>query len=193
MRLTTVRVPRWLVIGHCLSHAVLPLRGSLAPAFENSDWMPAALDIIAMIGLVAAGLGMLGLRPLDAAVSPVLVPASGLSLVAIVRFGDPTLWMGGALDMISSSSVFYNYDWLERAFGADVHNAGVIRNDWQRRQVGDLVRATNRTISAGCSDTTSAGRSRRSRPSARWSSITGARSCCNRSRTTGPDSSFVRR
>lgn len=37
---------------------------------------------------------------------------------------------------------FYSYDWLERAFGADVHNVTEIRPEWQHRQAGDLVRAT---------------------------------------------------
>ena len=37
---------------------------------------------------------------------------------------------------------FYSYDWLERAFGADVHNVREIRPEWQQRQAGDRVRAT---------------------------------------------------
>lgn len=37
---------------------------------------------------------------------------------------------------------FYSYDWLERAFGADVHNVLEIRPEWQSRQAGDRVRAT---------------------------------------------------
>jgi hypothetical protein len=37
---------------------------------------------------------------------------------------------------------FYSYDWLERAFGVDVHNVTEIRPEWQQRAVGDLVRAT---------------------------------------------------
>jgi hypothetical protein len=37
---------------------------------------------------------------------------------------------------------FYSYDWLERAFGADIHNVGVIRPEWQTREVGDQVFAT---------------------------------------------------
>ncbi|HEX6162503.1 MAG TPA: hypothetical protein VFZ31_04000 [Vicinamibacterales bacterium] len=37
---------------------------------------------------------------------------------------------------------FYSYDWLERAFGADVHNALEIRPEWQERRAGDFVRAT---------------------------------------------------
>jgi hypothetical protein len=37
---------------------------------------------------------------------------------------------------------FYSYDWLERVFGADVHNIKEIRGEWQDRRVGDFVRAT---------------------------------------------------
>jgi hypothetical protein len=37
---------------------------------------------------------------------------------------------------------FYSYDWLERAFGADVHNVTEIRPEWQSRVVGERVYAT---------------------------------------------------
>jgi hypothetical protein len=37
---------------------------------------------------------------------------------------------------------FYSYDWLERLLLADVHNVSEIRPEWQRRAVGDFVRAT---------------------------------------------------
>lgn len=37
---------------------------------------------------------------------------------------------------------FYSYDWLERAFGVKVRNVKEIRPEWQARQVGDRVRAT---------------------------------------------------
>ena len=51
-----------------------------------------------MIGFVAAGLGMLGLRPFNGAISPLLVLASGLSLVGLARFAGPTLF-GAACDV----------------------------------------------------------------------------------------------
>jgi hypothetical protein len=245
MSLGVVRLLGWLVIAHGLSHAVLPMRGSFAPALLIDDWGPVVLYAVGMFGFVAAGLGLLGLRPLDKAISPVLVLASGLSLVAIVRFGDPTLWFGAACDVallltglwrayggwpqhpahgriwhaaglmagfglllyvgtaaflypwhrtwgstsdelrmslpgdpavrdvglevqhavtIDAPAVdvwawlvqlgqdragFYSYDWLERAFGADVRNASEIRPEWQRRAVGDLVRATQPDYFAG--------------------------------------------
>ena len=35
---------------------------------------------------------------------------------------------------------FYSYDWLERAFGADIHNADRIVPEWQEQRVGGFVR-----------------------------------------------------
>ena len=37
---------------------------------------------------------------------------------------------------------FYSYDWLERLFQADVHNAEEVRPEWQHRASGEFVRAT---------------------------------------------------
>ena len=37
---------------------------------------------------------------------------------------------------------FYSYDWLERLFGAEVHNVAEIRPEWQTRSAGDHVYAT---------------------------------------------------
>jgi hypothetical protein len=37
---------------------------------------------------------------------------------------------------------FYSYDWLERLFGAEIRNVAEIHPEWQARQVGDLVPAT---------------------------------------------------
>ena len=37
---------------------------------------------------------------------------------------------------------FYSYDWLERAFGVRIQNVPEIRPEWQTRQAGDRVRAT---------------------------------------------------
>jgi hypothetical protein len=235
----------WLVIAHGLSHAVLPLRGSLGPVVLINDWIPAGLYAIGMVGFVGAGLGILGLRPLDRAISPLLVLSSGLSLIALVRFADPTLWFGAACDAallglglwrayggwpehpshgprwhlagvaagsvlliyVAGSTVlypwhrtwgstreevlmslpgdpaerdpsleiqhavtieappadvwpwliqlgqdragFYSYDWLERAFGANVHNVFELRPEWQSRHVGELIPATQRGYLGG--------------------------------------------
>jgi hypothetical protein len=56
MSLALVRVLGWLVIAHGVSHAVLPLRGSIEPAVLLDDWTPVVLYGAAMIGCVGAGL-----------------------------------------------------------------------------------------------------------------------------------------
>ena len=98
MALTLVRILGWLVIVHGLSHAVLPMRGSLAPVLAG-DWIPVGLYGLSMVGFVAAGLGLLGALPLAGVISPLLVLASGLSLVAIFVLDDPRLWFGAACDV----------------------------------------------------------------------------------------------
>lgn len=100
MTLTMARILGWLAIAHGLAHAVLPMRGFLAFQAWEGDLMPTALYSISMVGFVAAGLGMLGVRPLDRVISPLLVLASGLSLVAIFVLGDPRLWPGTAFDLV---------------------------------------------------------------------------------------------
>ena len=98
MALTLVRILGWLVIAHGVSHAVLPMRGSLQPVLQG-DWVPVALYAVSMIGFVGAGLGLLGLRPLDRIISPLLVLSSAWSLVAIFRLGDQGLWFGAACNL----------------------------------------------------------------------------------------------
>ncbi len=44
---------------------------------------------------------------------------------------------------------FYSYDWLERAFGDQVHNADSLVPAWQLRQVGDFVRGAQPTFLGG--------------------------------------------
>ena len=86
-----VRVLGWFVIAHGVSHSMLPLRGSFAPAMID-DWTPVALYAVGMVGFVIAGLGLMGLRPLDRAISPLLVLAS-LSTIA-ERSVSGSIWCG---------------------------------------------------------------------------------------------------
>ena len=44
---------------------------------------------------------------------------------------------------------FYSYDWLERLFGADIHNADEVRPEWQHLAAGDFVRATQQGYLGG--------------------------------------------
>ena len=99
MNLRIVRILGWLVIAHGLSHAVLPMRGFLGHTGWDGDLMPTALYGGSMVAFVAAGLGLLGVRPLDRAISPLIVVASAWSLVAIFVLNDPGLWFGAVCDV----------------------------------------------------------------------------------------------
>jgi hypothetical protein len=44
---------------------------------------------------------------------------------------------------------FYSYDWLERAVGDRIHNADRIHAEWQTRNVGDTILATQRDYFGG--------------------------------------------
>ena len=98
MSLNLVRVLGWLVIAHGLSHAVLPMRGFVEP-LSGGDWIPVALYGVSMVGFVAAGLGMLGLRGPDRLISPLLVLASAYSLISLFVLGDQGLWFGAVIDV----------------------------------------------------------------------------------------------
>jgi hypothetical protein len=87
----------WLVIVHGLSHLILAAQQGLTASLWI-DAIPVLLYAIAMVGFLAAGLGLLGVSPLHAAIGPLLVLAAGLSLVAIVQIGNPALWFGGFCD-----------------------------------------------------------------------------------------------
>jgi len=228
-----------LVIAHGLAHTVLPVRGWVQPETLANDFMPVILYGTAVLGFSAAGIGLLGVRPFTALTRPLLVLASGYSLLALGLMGHGDLWWGATIDVMlfltgltaahkylpaapasrggvkhaigvtaafgflayaacaavlwplhrawgsqphehalalpgdrpdrdpaleiqhavtinappeavwpwlvqlgQDRAGFYSYDFLERAFGVDVHNVSEIRPEWQHRQVGDLVRAT---------------------------------------------------
>jgi hypothetical protein len=79
---------------HGLGNAVLPLRG--ADAIAPGTWMPfmTALYVVAIVGFVAAGLGVLGV-PLLRRVSAITVFAAGAAaLGAQLWQGDTDLWPG---------------------------------------------------------------------------------------------------
>jgi len=234
-----------IVLLHALAHAVLPMRGLLEfPPSSVGALITIAAYLVALVGLFAAGLGVLGVHPLRNAVPRLMAFGIVASVVGLVTSWDVTLWRGVAVDAalvvafvavlqtrllevnvppvrrhsrrilrvmmeavafaffayVAVAAVmwpwyrrwgatvqeqartfpsdrwnrnmryelthavtieappeivwawlvqlgqdragFYSYDWLERLFGADVHNVDEIRPEWQRREVGDLVRAT---------------------------------------------------
>jgi len=89
-----------LSIAHGLSHAVLPLRGAGPPLFPDTDWMPVVLYATAMIGFVIAGLGVLGIRPMDRGISYAMALAAAYSFVGITRLGHADLWFGAWFDIV---------------------------------------------------------------------------------------------
>lgn len=87
------------VIAHGLAHAVLPLRGWMDPARLPSNFMPAILYAVAVLGFTVAGLGVLRARPFTSMMRPAMVLASVYSLVAISTFGQGGLWWGAVTDV----------------------------------------------------------------------------------------------
>ena len=236
-RVLAVLIGAGLVL-HGLGHAVFPMRaadvvtpGVLAPAMT-------ALYLIAMVGFVATGLGVLGVAPLSPVVVPLAMIAAVCGLAAQLWYVDASLWPGVVLSTIlpivatlyastvdpgepkrrpvwkrvgdviavlglawvaTSAALwpwhrgwgttpyqwsmtlpgdsvprtaefeilhgvtigappsvvwpwlvqigqdragFYSYDWLERLFLADVHNVRELRPEWQARNTGDRIHAT---------------------------------------------------
>lgn len=64
------------------SHLVL-----LRPGFDGANFPPLILFDVAVLGFTIAGIGVAGLKPFTAAVRPLLVLASGYSLVLIIVNG----------------------------------------------------------------------------------------------------------
>jgi hypothetical protein len=87
------------LILHGLGNAVLPLRGVDAGA--PGAWIPAltALYIIAIIGFVMAGLGVLGVRPLTRAVIPAALFAGVCALGGLLNLAHAELWPGVLLNL----------------------------------------------------------------------------------------------
>ena len=239
---------------HGLGHAVLPMRAADVVAPGTIAAAMTTLYVLAMVGFVAAGLGMLGVVPLSRAAVPVAVFSGlyslgtqlshlqadlwpGLVLTAMLpmlaavhvhastrdeeleppaevrrvsrpvwkRAGDvlallflawiaasavlwpwhrtwgagPHEWSmtlpGDAVPRTSQFEIlhgvtidappsavwpwlmqighdragFYSYDWLERAFLADIHNVTELRPEWQALSAGDRVHATQQGYLGG--------------------------------------------
>ena len=79
---------------HGLGNAVLPLRG--ADVIAPGAWMPlmTALYVVAIVGFVAAGLGVLGVPVLRQFTAPTVFAAGICGLGAQLWQGDADLWPG---------------------------------------------------------------------------------------------------
>ena len=92
-RLTPAALGLALVL-HGLALTVLPLRG--ADAAVPGAWLPlvTAFWVLAVVGFVAAGLGVLGVRPLRGAIIPCALTAGVAALAAQFWQADTDLWPG---------------------------------------------------------------------------------------------------
>jgi hypothetical protein len=75
-------------------------------------------------------------------------PALELQHAVTVNAAPEEVW-SWLVQLGQDRAGFYSYDWLERAFGVDIHNTLEIRPEWQSRQAGDRVRATQNDYLGG--------------------------------------------
>ena len=88
-----------LVMVHALAHAVLPLRGGLEyPPQTFEAAMTIAAYSLALVGLFAAGVGILGSRLFGRHVTRLMGIGLVSSVIALTAGWDPAAWWGLALD-----------------------------------------------------------------------------------------------
>jgi hypothetical protein len=68
-------------------------------------------------------------------------PASQVTRAITIEARPEDVWPW-IVQLGAERAGFYSYDWLERAFGADIRNVTELRPEWQRRAAGDFVPAT---------------------------------------------------
>ena len=68
-----------------------------------------------------------------------LIPGGLQSTRAITVDAPPNDVWPWLVQMGQDRGGFYSHDWLERFFGADIHNADDINPDWQQLAVGDTI------------------------------------------------------
>jgi hypothetical protein len=87
------------MVAHGLGNAVLPLRG--ADVIGPGDWSIAVtlLYVLAIVWLVKAGLGLLGVRPLSGDLLLTALAGGVSSLAAQLVFRAPDLWAGVVLSL----------------------------------------------------------------------------------------------
>jgi hypothetical protein len=87
------------LVAHGLGNAVLPLRGVDWIAAGDWSYPVILLYVLAIIGFVKVGLGMLGVRPLAGDLRAMAVFAGACSLAAQALLGDRDLWIGMVLSV----------------------------------------------------------------------------------------------
>ena len=68
-------------------------------------------------------------------------PGTGMQHAVTVNAPPDAVWQW-LVQLGQDRAGFYSYDWLERAFGLEIRNVTEIRSEWQTRQAGDFVPAT---------------------------------------------------
>src|SRR5687767_5717720 len=87
------------LVAHGLANAVLPLRGVDSTGAGDWSLAIALVYVLAIIGFVKAGLGLLGVRPLSGNLGLTVAIAGLCSLGAQILLGDADLWFGVALSL----------------------------------------------------------------------------------------------
>lgn len=95
------RLAGLLLVLHGLAHSVFPVRGVTARMSNVLEQGGVTLAwIVALVGFIAAGLGLLGARPYRRAWRPLALVAAVASLVALALAWEPDLLVGAVLDVI---------------------------------------------------------------------------------------------
>jgi len=88
------------LVAHGLGNAVLPLRGVDWVAAGSWSYVLVLVYLMAIIGFVKVGLGILGVRPLAGDLTAMVLAAGLCSLAGQWWLGDPDLWAGMALSVL---------------------------------------------------------------------------------------------
>lgn len=88
------------LVVHGLGNAVLPLRGVDWVAAGSWSYPLVLVYLMAIIGFVKVGLGILGVRPLANDLTAMVLVAGVCSLVGQIWLGDADLWAGVALSVV---------------------------------------------------------------------------------------------
>ena len=142
-----------------LALAILSWRNS--PSIEPASIMPRALQRLILVFVIYVAT-VIGLRPWYSSWG------TTRSEQQMVLIGDPPLGeshyridhaitIAAPVDSVwpwlvqlgQDKAGFYSYDWLERAFGADIHNANRVVPSWQQLQPGDFIRVVQPSYLGG--------------------------------------------
>ena len=85
---------------HGLGNAVLPLRGADHIAPGHWSWPVIVLYQVAILGFIAAGLGVLGVRPLTRVMTWGSIAAGVSAMLGWLALRDSDLWMGLVLNAL---------------------------------------------------------------------------------------------